>query len=106
MSGRRNGRKTKSGDDLTAREADVLALIERAGADGILASDIDVALGVTRASTNVWLHELARRGLAHGYRTPGVSMHTPFTWLPGPAHTGPTMHPMFYRVPSIFAVQA
>jgi hypothetical protein len=102
MSGRRQGRPTKGGDELTPREADTLACVE-ASQDGINANQIAAMLGVKPASVKTWLDELRRRDLAHAYLPAGCSSQTLRLWVAGPSHTGPVLDPMWCRaVPSIF----
>jgi len=102
VSGRRRGRPTKTGDELTPREADTLAIVESAP-DGITSEAIARILGVGKASTNTWLDELRRRDLVHSYFPEGASIRTPWVWVAGPASTGPVLAPMMCRaLPSIF----
>ena len=104
MSGRRRGRPTKTGDELTPREEDTLRLIE-AAPDGITSAQLAAALGVGKASADTWLNELRLRKLAHGWRDEHTSSRVAALWFAGPAQTGPSISPMLARaIPSIFAV--
>ena len=102
MSGRRRGRPTKTGDELTPRELDTLACVE-SHPDGITSREVAEIMGVKYTSTNTWLDELRRRDLAHSFLPAGANNHTPRIWLAGPAFTGPALSPLLCRsLPSIF----